>query len=188
MKVRSRERLIRVAGGIYRAMLVVYPREFRARHGLQMKLAFKDLLREALSSASSMDFVRFCIRMARDYTASVLRERVRSLSATEIACLAGATGVGLFAAYVDHHNAREVYPTLSVVLVGSLVLGMVRPKHAWRWAAIVGLCIPFFGPLPTLTARLASPGAWAILAVVLIPGLLGAYTGSAFRRAAGSMR
>ena len=87
---------------------------------------------------------------------------------------------------VDRHNVDEVYPTLMVVLIGSFVLGVLRPRHAWRWAIIIGLGVPFFGPLPALPARLASPGRWAMLAVLLIPGLIGAYTGSILRSAAGA--
>jgi hypothetical protein len=101
------------------------------------------------------------------------------------ACPIAALGIAAYAAHVDRHNATEVYPTLSVVLAGSFVLGIIRPKDAWRWACIVGLGVPFFGPWPALAARLASPGAWAMYGVVLIPGLIGAYAGSLLRAAIG---
>jgi len=104
-------------------------------------------------------------------------------SLLEISCFAAAIAAGLYAAHVDHHNHTEVYPTLFVVLVSSFALGVVRPGHAWRWALIIGLLVPFAGPLQTLFDRLSSPGSWAILAVVLIPGLIGAYTGWFLRRA-----
>src|SRR5271155_5827300 len=98
-------------------------------------------------------------------------------SLLEISCFAAAIAAGLYAAHVDHHNHTEVYPTLFVFLVRSFALGVVRPGHAWRWALIIGLLVPFAGPFQTLFDRLSSPGSWAILAVVLIPGLIGAYTG-----------
>jgi hypothetical protein len=168
-------------------MLHAYPRDFRARHGVEMRQSFQDEMRETLSTASTTALLRFLIRMARDFPVSVVRERINSPSITGTCCLVGAIAVGLYAAYVDHHNRTEVYPTLFVVLVGSFILGMIRPAGAWRWAVIVGLGVPFAGPPLTLTTRVASPGAWAILGVVLIPGLIGVYTGSTLRRAAGAM-
>jgi len=183
-----RNAIMRLACSVYRAMLCAYPTEFRARFGLEMTQAFREQLREALSTAGTMGFLGFSMRMAWDFPISVFRERISSISAAGMCCVAAAVGFGLYAAYVDHHNATEVYPTLFIVLVGSFALGLIRPVHPWRWALIVGLGVPFSGSLLTLTARMASPGAWAILAVVLVPGLIGAYTGSFLRRAAASMQ
>jgi hypothetical protein len=169
-------------------MLIAYPPEFRARYGLEMTQAFREQLREALSTAGTAGFLGFSMRMAWDFPISVLRERISSINVAGMCCAAAAVGFGLYAAYVDHHNATEVYPTLFVVLVGSFALGLIRPVRPWRWALIVVLGVPFSGPLLTLTARMISPGAWAILAVVLVPGFVGAYTGSFLRRAASALR
>jgi len=103
-------------------------------------------------------------------------------------CVAAAVGFGLYAGYVDRHNATEVYPTLMVVLVGSFILGLIQPAHAWRWALIVGVCVPFLGPISGLPSRIITPGDWGILAVVLVPGFIGAYLGALLHLAVGSMQ
>jgi hypothetical protein len=108
--------------------------------------------------------------------------------ALEIFCLAAAIGIGLYAGYVDRHNATEVYPTLMVVLVGSFLLGLIQPAHAWRWALIVGVCVPFSGPISALPSRIITPGDWGILAVVLVPGFIGAYSGALLHLALGPMQ
>jgi hypothetical protein len=169
--------------GAYRAVLYAYPREFRARYGLEMKQMFRNQLREEFSKESSVGFLQFCGRIAWDIASSICRERYDPQTATGMFCVAAAMGIGIYASYIDRHNAHEVYPTLLVAAVGSFGLGLIRPLGAWRWALIIGLAVPFAGPLLTLSARLAIPGNWAILAVVSAPGLVGAYAGSFLRRA-----
>ena len=106
-----------------------------------------------------------------------------------IICMLAAAGVGMGGAYVDQHNATEVYPVLAVSLVGAFLLGIVRPRHVWLWALIIAAFIPF-SPFAAaaLHMRLASPGSWAILGVVLIPAMIGAYSGWGLRKAAGTMQ
>jgi len=93
------------------------------------------------------------------------------------------------AAYVDQHNATEVYPVLAVSLVGAFALAVVRPRHVWLWALVIAAFIPF-SPVAAaaLHARLASPGSWAILGVVLIPALIGAYSGWGLRKTVAAIR
>jgi len=179
----SKNILPRLAGGLYRGLLHAYPPEFRSRYGPEMNQLFRDQLRDALSNQGLLGFLPFCTRTAWDLSKSILRERSNLQNLVGMLCLAAALSFALYATYVDRHNADEVYPTLMVVLVGSFILGVARPRRAWRWALILGLGVPFFGPLHGLPARLASPGNWAILAVLLIPGLLGAYSGAVLRRA-----
>src|SRR5437764_453065 len=102
-------------------------------------------------------------------------------------CVLAAACFGMYGAYVDQHNATEVYPVLLVTLVGSLLLGLAHPRHVWRWALIVAALVPF-SPLAAAAfpARLALPGSWAIMGVVLIPALIGAYAGWGLRKAAGA--
>jgi hypothetical protein len=118
----------------------------------------------------------------------MVRQRCNARSAISLLCLAAAIGIGIYASYVDHHNASEVYPTLMVAMAGSLVMGLIRLAAAWRWALIIGLAVPFAGPVITLPARLTVAGNWAIVAIVSTVGLLGAYSGSALRRAVGALR
>jgi hypothetical protein len=178
--------LLRLACGLYRGLLHAYPPEFRLRYGIEMNQVFRDQLRDTLSKQGLHGLLTFCMRTAWDLCTSIPRERFTLRSLRGMLCLAAALGFALYATYVDRHNVDEVYPTLMVVLVGSFVLGMLRPRRAWRWAIIIGLGVPFFGPLPDLPARLASPGRWAMLAVLLIPGLMGAYAGSILRSAVGA--
>jgi hypothetical protein len=183
MSPQFRNALAGLACGLYRGLLHAYPQDFRSRYGAEMTQLFRDNLRDALSNHGIPGFARFCMRTAWDLLTSVLRERFTLGSVVGMLCLAAALGFSFYAEYVDRHNATEVYPTLMVALVGSFILGLAQPSWPWRWAIIVGLGVPFFGPLSSLFARLASPGRWAMLAVLLVPGLIGAYTGSVLRRA-----
>jgi hypothetical protein len=184
MKPFIRNILFRLAAGLYRALLFGYPKEFRNRYGFEMNQIFRAQMRDALSSRGILGFSSFCMRTAWDSFTSILRERLTLQSIFGMVCLSAALAFSMYAHYVDRHNAREVYPTLMVVLVGSLILGLVNPARPWRWAIILALGVPFFGPLQSLPARLHSPGGWAIVAVLLVPGLIGAYVGSILRRAA----
>jgi hypothetical protein len=180
--------LSRLACGIYRGLLYAYPPEFRTRYGPEMNQVFRDQLRDTLAKQGIGGFVRFSMRTAWDLLASVMRERFTLKSLAGIVYLAAAIGFSISAEYVDRHNVTEVYPTLTVAIVGSFLLGLARPSRPWRWAMMIGIGVPFFGPLAVLPSRLASPGRWAMLAVMLIPGLIGAYSGSALRRPLGTPR
>jgi hypothetical protein len=183
MAASSKNMFVRLACGIYRGLLYAYPSAFRLRYGGEMEQAFGDQLRDTITTRGVGGLFAFCIRTAWDLARSVMRERFTLQSVVGILCVAAALGFSIYAAHVDHHNKTEVYPTLAVVLVGSFIAALIRPRHAWRWAIFVALGVPFFGPLPDLLARLAAPGRWAMLAVLLVPGLLGAYAGAMLRRA-----
>jgi len=168
--------------GLYRLLLRAYPPQFRARYQPEMVQAFADELRAAVSRGSMWGVMRFLMHIGKDLGVSALRERIRAISPAGVLCLLAGIAFGIYGAYVDRHNATEVYPTLSVVLAGSFVLGLIGPRHAWRWALVVAIWVPFLGALPEMTHRLVSPGAWAILGVLMVPGLIGAFSGSAIRR------
>jgi hypothetical protein len=92
---------------------------------------------------------------------------------------------GSLAAYVDMHNATEVYPTLSVVLAGSFVLGAIEPRRAWRWALLAGVFVPLSmiaAHWRDMPGRLGWLGPLAILLVLMIPGMIGAYSGALLRK------
>jgi hypothetical protein len=180
--------MLRSACGFYRALLHGYPKEFRARYGAEMVQVLADRWRDTLANEGPMGIVRFCIHAIWDVLSGILKERFTMRGVLGIFCLVAAIGFGLYAGYVDRHNATEVYPTLMVVLVASLVLGLLEPSHAWRWALIVAVCVPFSGPISALPSRIITPGDWGILAVVLVPGFIGAYSGALLRLALGSMQ
>lgn len=172
----------RLSCRMYAALLYLYPAAFSRRYQEQMIVAFKDDLDQTLREGRWRNKIMFPIQIARDSLASLLRERIAALDVVGIICFLAAVGVGLCAAYVDHHNATEVYPTLGVALLGSFVLGLIRPTHPWRWALMVAPWVAFIGSSSSWRETITSPGRWAILGVVLIPSLIGAGAGSLLRR------
>jgi len=183
--VKGRDIFLHLGCGFYAVLLYAYPPEFRARYKKEMIRAFKDDLHHTLRDGSLWSQISFPLQMANDFLTSVLRERIESLDAMGMSCLVAASGIGLYASYVDHHNATEVYPTLSIALIGSFLLGLIRPTHPWRWALAIAPWIPFAGSISNMRDRITSPGAWEIFAVVLIPSLIGAVAGSLIRRGIG---
>lgn len=177
----------RFACRLYAALLYLYPTAFRKKYQEQMILAFKDDLDQTRREGNWWNQILFPIRMSGDFLASLLRERIAALDVVGVICFLAAVGVGLCAAYVDHHNATEVYPTLSIALLGSFVLGLIRPTHPWRWALAVVPWVAFVGSSSSWWEAITSPGRWAILGVVLIPSLIGAGAGSLLRRGIGSL-
>jgi hypothetical protein len=183
--MRGRDIFLHLSCGFYSVLLYAYPPDFRARYKKEMTLAFKDDLHQTLRDGSLWSRTLFPLRMAKDFLTSVLRERIESFDAMGMSCLVAASVIGFYASYVDRHNATEVYPTLSIALIGSFVLGLIRPKRPWRWALTIALWVPFAGSLSDMRDRFTSPGEWAIFAVVLIPSLMGAMAGSLIRRGIG---
>src|SRR5437868_15154695 len=49
--------------------------------------------------------------------------------------------VALALGYVNLHN-DEVQVPLATLLLATFTLGFCAPRHAWRWAVIVGLAVP----------------------------------------------
>ena len=100
-----------------------------------------------------------------------------------------AVGLGLAAGYVDMHN-DEVQAAVLVVLVSTFALGLAQPRHAWRWALLVGpgvfLMYLLAGLFGYVSRAPAEPGPWATL-IALIPALIGAYTGAGVRWVLGQL-
>jgi hypothetical protein len=176
--------LVQLACGLYRALLWVYPAEFRRCYGPEMVRVFGERLKDALTKHGVSALPWFTMHMTWDLLISAVRERTTAVSRVGTLCCVAGLGVGLYAAYVDHHNADEIYPTLSVLLVGSFFLGVVQPAHAWRWALVVAICVPFSPFAQALRddpTRFVSLGAWVMLLVAMIPAMIGAYAGSTLR-------
>jgi hypothetical protein len=175
---------VQLARCLYRASLWVYPAEFRRCYGAEMVRVFGERLQDALMKYGVRALPRFTMHMTLDLLSSAVRERTTTVSLVGALCCVAGLGLGLYAAYVDHYNADEVYPTLSVLLVGSFVLGVVQPAHAWRWALVVAICVPFSPfaqALREYPTRFVSLGTWAMLLVAMIPAMIGAYAGSTLR-------
>jgi hypothetical protein len=67
----------RVSERVYRALLTVYPREFRREYGAQMRQVFGDLCREALRKNQKRGLVRLWILTVLDLGRSALIQRTR---------------------------------------------------------------------------------------------------------------
>src|SRR5947209_13428071 len=94
-------------------------------------------------------------------------------------------GVGVFdasPAYATDDNA----PAVVMVAVPAFLFGLARPRHAWRWALLVGLGVPlchlagwvvgYHSPHPPQPNVAAS-------FLALVPAFVAAYLGVAIRAA-----
>ena len=106
----------------------------------------------------------------------------------DVVCISLAFAGGLFAGWIDF-NQTEVQPTVLLLIVFGAVLGFARPYRAWRWAIILGLCIPLgyliFSALGYKPAELPQPGVYASL-IALIPAFIGTYGGALISKALAS--
>jgi hypothetical protein len=97
-----------------------------------------------------------------------------------------AIGVGALSGFLDLH-ATEVQGPAAVVLLGAGLLGFAQPRHAWRWALLVGMGIPCAHWL--LDAR-GIPQPYPITpwySVIILPllfALVAAYVGAGVRNIA----
>lgn len=180
-----RTALLRTACSAYRLLLAAHPRAFRTRFGNEMEQVFRTQLRAAFERGSMAGSLGLAGSMMGDTLMSILRENYAARTVLGGVCLAVGIVFGLCAGYVDQHNAHETYPTLLVLLIGAFGLGLMQPRAPWRWALIMALFVPFYGPVTTVAVRLTTPDKWAILAVAMIPALIGAYAASVLRRVLG---
>lgn len=105
-------------------------------------------------------------------------------SSYDIASTVLAAGLGLFAGWVDLHTT-EVTATIVVLLAASLLMGVVQPKGAWRWALILALGLPAMVLVSRTRGLSTAEPVRLDIRIVLVAfgfGLIGAYIGVAFRR------
>jgi hypothetical protein len=78
---------------LYAALLILYPRRFRAAYGKQMRLTFRDACRVAYQRNGTIGLLAFWLLTLLDLIKSALAERVRqgeiTLSKTRLIALAG---------------------------------------------------------------------------------------------------
>ena len=82
-------------------------------------------------------------------------------------------------------TASEVQAPMLCILLFSFVTGLLQPRGAWRWAALIGLSIPastFIGLAINFPFVDAPPRFPITLAVLVIPALIAAYLGVLSRR------
>lgn len=188
---------VRVACGLYRLLLRAYPREFRDHYSHEMLTVFRDRCRDAVRSGNLAavcghafkDWLITCTREQLATRAGTYRQMFESLAILRIAAVAA----GLFAAWVDFHNDEPQTPML-VIVIGSFILGAIRPRQAWLWGLIIGLCMPaahLIGPRlgmhPIDAGSSASSSGALSLAVLVIPAIICAYLGAGFRKLISAM-
>ncbi len=92
--------------------------------------------------------------------------------------------LGLLIGWIDI-RAIEVQPTVLLLVVFGLFLGFAQPRHAWRWALILGIWIPL-GGFATVWLGLKAFSVQETIGstMAFIPALVGAYGGVLVNRAA----
>jgi hypothetical protein len=156
---------------IFKALLVMYPRQFREAYGREMVQTFRDLLREE-PPESAAQFARLWRHLLWDMAFSAIRERSEEMQGRGF-LLMGAAALGMAIAWVDARpNWDDTGITAGALFLSCAILGAVSPKQPWQWALAVGLWIP-------LTALLWTHNYGAVIA--LVPAFLGAYLGAGIR-------
>jgi hypothetical protein len=72
------ERVLTSSERVYKALLTVYPKEFRDEYGPQMVRDFRDLCREELERGGVAGFARLWVRTALDLATTTLAQRSSS--------------------------------------------------------------------------------------------------------------
>jgi len=99
-------------------------------------------------------------------------------------CTALAVAMGLGIGWLDLH-VTEVFLTILALLLAGLLLGLLRPTGAWRWAVLLALGLPAMAVVGRLLrVRTAEPIRLdpRIALVALAFALVGCYGGVVVRR------
>ena len=100
-------------------------------------------------------------------------------SPRDLACTALAVALGLVVGWLDLH-VTEVVVTVLALLTSGLLLGLIQPAAAWRWALLIAIGLPIMAvaviKFGLRTAEPVQPDL-RITAVALMFALLGAYIG-----------
>ena len=81
-------------------------------------------------------------------------------------------------------TVNDVLATALFVLMSTLVLGFCRPRHAWRWIAVVGVFVPLARLLVLvfMNQRPYHAQIWAS-GLGFVTGIAGSYAGAMSRQA-----
>jgi peptide/nickel transport system permease protein len=115
----DRETRLRLHVGIYRRLLVLYPRPFRRVYGRDMVQVFRDRLRDEVGTGRHRHVALFWLWAVGDLLRTAPRERVRSLI-EERASAVSEGGFGMFRFIV-----RRVLISIPVVLLASILVFVV---------------------------------------------------------------
>lgn len=109
-------------------------------------------------------------------------ERATSTAARDTRCYIAACVLGAIAGWTQI-ELRDL--SLLLVSAFTLFLAVWRPQRPWRWALIVGLCLPAAEFLSYLSRWHPLRGAVAGSFISLVPAMMCAYGGALLRRAVG---
>lgn len=112
-----------------------------------------------------------------------------SRSGSDLACTVLAAAAGLGIGWLDLH-ATEVVVTIVPLLAAGLLLGLLGPKAAWRWAALIAVGLPVMAVGARLSGiRTAEPVALdpRTTLVALAFALGGTYAGVLVRHVASAL-
>lgn len=85
--------------------------------------------------------------------------------------------IGLSAGLLEI-RLEDLLGTALFVMIGTMVLGYLRPKSPWRWTLIVGACVPLarFWAFAFRTERASRAQLWES-GLGFLTGIAGAYCG-----------
>ena len=102
----------------------------------------------------------------------------------DLACTALAVILGLVVGWLDVHTTQVVVTIMALLTVG-LLLGLLQPRAAWRWAVLIAVGLPIMAAVAHLTGmQTAEPARLdvRIAIVALAVALVGCYIGVLARR------
>jgi len=90
---------------------------------------------------------------------------------------------GVFAGWIDIKVGDLLFTAL-LVLAPCMMLGLMRPHRAWRWAVVVGICVPVVELLGylVLTQRPYRAQIYESF-LAFLPGMVGSYGGAMLKQA-----
>lgn len=85
--------------------------------------------------------------------------------------------IGIAAGVLDV-RLEDLLVTALVVMIGTMVLGFLRPRSPWRWTLIVGACVPLVRLWAyTFRTEQTSHAQWWEAGLGFLTGIAGAYCG-----------
>ena len=90
---------------------------------------------------------------------------------------------GVFAGWIDIKVGDLLFTAL-LVLAPCMMLGLMRPQRAWRWAVVVGICVPVVELIGYLLLAQKPYRAQIYESfLAFLPGIVGSYGGAMLKQA-----
>ena len=90
---------------------------------------------------------------------------------------------GVFAGWIDIKVGDLLFTAL-LVLAPCMMLGLMRPQRAWRWAVVVGICVPVVELLGYVVLAQKPYRAQIYESfLAFLPGIVGLYGGAMLKQA-----